>query len=186
MDEFAGLLGDRAAAHELTPVVRGLQSGIPFIEPAAERLSGEATGEEGIAFSRQGLKVDGVLGPKTHAAARRAVAKLGPQAVADVIDLGRFEDTLRGAKRTPAQLAAAADALFAKPRGAAGRKGAGAGGDLQRHLNHLGRVALDADWPDLVVDGQVGPRTAQVFNALDEHYGPATITQFLGEKLRII
>ena len=65
--------GRQAETHGLAPVVRWLQRGLDFIEPSDDGPDGQPL----LSFTGGGLKKDGIPGPKTIAATRRAVVALG-------------------------------------------------------------------------------------------------------------
>ena len=83
-----------------------------------------------------------------------------------------------------ASTAAAAKALFAWPR--PGRMGEGPARNLQNGINGLGRESLGAGWPDIAVDGVIGPQTVSAFDRLNTVLKPGTITRYLDETFEII
>lgn len=177
-------LGDKLAqdaeAHGLAPVVRGLQTGLKFIE----RDKGGVDDKPPLTFTEGGLRVDGQFGWKTRSATRRAVVALGPDAVARATGLGRFDDTLRRNAINPATLEAAANALFARP--APGHEGRGAARNLQEGFNSLGYETFKPNWTDIAVDGDIGPETEKAYQQINSLYGPGALARYMGEKFSII
>ena len=64
--------------------------------------------------------------------------------------------------------------------------GEGPARNLQNGINGLGRESLGAGWPDIAVDGVIGPQTVSAFDRLNTVLKPGTITRYLDETFEII
>jgi hypothetical protein len=177
---LGGTLARDAEAHGLTPVVRGLQTGLKFIE----RDTGGVDDKAPLTFTEGGLRVDGMFGPKTRTATRRAVVALGTDAVARAVGVGRFDDILRRQPISPSTLEAASDALFARP--APGKGGPGAARNLQEGFNNLGYETFKPNWQNIAVDGVIGRETEKAYKQINSLYGPGALARYFGEKFSLI
>jgi hypothetical protein len=174
-------LGQDAEIQGLDAVVRGLQTGMKFIE----RPNGGVKDRRPLSFAGvDGLKVDGEAGPKTVAATRRAVAALGSEAVARATRVGRFDNILRSNPVEPATLADAAGALFARPGHDGQRRHPTR--SLQEGFNALGHETFKPNWRLIAEDGAIGPETMQAYGDLRRLYGPGALARYMGERFTII
>lgn len=121
------------------------------------------------------LKPDGIAGPKTTHALRKAIATTSPAKVDEGRALGEFqrmaEDSRRASDPNPAKLAGKMDKTFgslfrssAKPKPAATEPKPDVTA-LQETLNDLGPKSFGKDqWKPLKEDGWIGPKTNDAFS----------------------
>ena len=172
--------GRQAETHGLAPVVRWLQRGLDFIEPSDDGPDGQPL----LSFTGGGLKKDGIPGPKTIAATRRAVVALGSHKVTRATRVGRFDEILRRPPLTPDTVDEAAQVLF-------GGHGASVGADgparlLQVGINGFGRETLKSNWLPIAIDGVIGPKTVTSLGWLDRLTGTGAVARNLAKKFNVI
>jgi hypothetical protein len=180
MDFLGAGIGRQAETHGLASVVRWLQRGLDFIEPSDVGPDGEPP----LSFTGGGLKKDGIPGPKTIGATRRAVVAVGSHKVRQAARVGRFDEILRRPPLTPETVDEAAQVLF-------GGHGASVGADgparlLQVGINGFGRETLKSHWRRIAIDGVIGPKTVTSLGWLDRVAGPGAVARNLGKEFNVI
>ncbi|MBI5164413.1 MAG: hypothetical protein HY985_10985 [Magnetospirillum sp.] len=151
-----------------------------------EAVGGLQRGLNMLDTDRAPLAEDGVYGPQTDYALKRATARLGPARVEEALALGRFNRFARQAERDGSAegLAATTQGAFAPLFRAPGDAKAPKveAGILQETLNAHGGRTFD-DWQPLKVDGWIGPKTTEAFARLLPEHGADALTAAYGRGL---
>ncbi|KAF0110451.1 MAG: hypothetical protein FD149_2654 [Rhodospirillaceae bacterium] len=131
------------------------------------------------------LKEDGDPGPKTRAALRQTLARLGPNRVTEAYALGRFNTFARTAD--PDALKTETESIFTPlyPRTRAAEAHPLVAEALQDTLNQLAGEDDDRDFVPLKVDGAIGPKTQAGFARILARVGPDSVTRRLARTLAL-
>jgi len=159
-----------AGDDDTPPPVKELQSGLNLINTEANPR-------------RLLLKTDGTFGPKTRVQFRRALATNGPGKIEELLALGKFKALTEQARKS-------ADASTLKEQtektfGPLFRGGNDHGTEkieaaaLQETLNE----ATDGRVEKLKVDGDIGPKTRNVFELASKINGPDDLSKRFGQML---
>ncbi len=142
---------------------------------------------EGGGQTARGLKVDGVLGPKTRAAAEATVAEEEPGRLEERLALGRFRRFAEGVKADPHRadmldrgFSFIFDPLFPKSER---EKGTDTGRALQMVVNKALPSFGAPESVPLAEDGVIGPRTKESVAQAVQALGPESLTARLGRLL---
>ena len=193
VSRLAERVADIAETQGSRDAVRFLQQGLTILNQA-RTAAGTASAQGQTPVNRtlfQDLVDDGMPGPKTRTALRRAAARLGTPKVEEGLALGRFEETLKRLSRgdlpdgiKPAAAEAFA-ALFRDPdqrthKGAATEEGE----SLQMTINDIGPALLGTqDFTALREDGVIGPKTEAALKRVLAAAGPRRMTEAMGKNL---
>ena len=136
----------------------------------------------------QPLKDDGLSGPKTRAALRRAAAAWGRPGVKEGLALGWFDGFARHAATgaTAGGLKTAAETVFAPLFPARAARPGGPrpeGYGLQMAVNDLGQETMGGAFRPLKEDGDIGPKTEAAFHDVLRAAGPDRFADQLGKRL---
>jgi hypothetical protein len=167
---------------ELPAAVRSLQAGINLIESLKAKGDDRPRVLDGIAE-------DGIVGPRTRGALRRAIALHGPTGVEEGMALARFRDMTRNsASLDEAGLEEAAGCCLGPLLRAEGKGGARLEVEaLQRALNGLGGELLgDGEWEYLPETGRVDGATLQAFRLVSAKVAPDRLVRELAAELGIV
>ncbi|MAN80913.1 MAG: hypothetical protein CMM77_10920 [Rhodospirillaceae bacterium] len=197
LSAVAEQVADLAQGGDRLDAVRALQRGLnvlirepwrtPDFNPEVwrERLRRSGREEPSSLFAgSQPLKDDGLPGPETRAALRRAAAAWGRPGVEEGLALGRFDGFVRNAEA--GGLRTAAETAFAPlfPAGTA-RPGRPRpeGYGLQMAVNDLGQEMMGGTYRPLKEDGDIGPKTEAAFHDVLRAAGPDRLISRLGKRL---
>ncbi len=190
-------VADLAQGGDRLDAVRALQRGLnvlirepwrtPDFNPEVWRERLRRSGREepyALIAGVRPLKDDGLPGPKTRAALRRAAAAWGRPGVEEGLALGRFDGFARNAEagglRTAAETAFAP--LFpARAAQPGGPRPEGYG--LQMAVNDLGQKTMGGAFRPLKEDGDIGPKTEAAFHDVLRAAGPDRFASQLGKRL---
>ena len=189
---LAERVADIAETQGSRDAVRFLQQGLTILNQARTAAGPVASRNrppaDGPLF--QDLVDDGLPGPKTRTALRRATARLGAPKVEEALALGRFEEALKSLPRggLPDGIRGAAAeafaALFRDPDRDMHTGATEEGESLQMAINDIGPALLGGkDFTTLREDGVIGPKTEAALKRVLAAAGPRRMTEAMGKNL---
>lgn len=153
----------------------------------ARKVEAVSTLQRGLNYLRQGnegrLKVDGIAGPRTRLAARKALVAHGRKKAEEAVSLGRFEAAAgRAAQGEGIDLDRETGASFGVLFQPAARPAVNRA--VQDAVNELAAEDFSPrGFKALKDDGVIGPKTLNAFSQVARAAGPAILTKKLGDTL---
>ncbi len=197
--ELDRIVADPESRDDEATVVRALQRATNWTPRLARSPTApkEGRGGRSLGIDPQhlaDLKVDGLLGRKTRARTRRAVARLGRDKFREGLALGRFQEV---AEQVTADDSAKSGLLRREVENSFGplfqaRPSSVSRSDLapkpetvalQDALNDLGQQRHGSELTPLKTDGLVGPKTTEAFKDAIRRFGAESVTSAFGHCL---